>query len=143
MTDRPKDPMDPRAPVGKRAVIAVIRRGDRWLVIRRSEHVVAPGKICLPGGKVDPGETESQTLVREMTEELGVAVIPGERIWDSQTPWGTRLAWWTATIAEGQSLRPDPAEVAEVLWLTAAEILRRDHECLPSLPEFLRRRGPT
>ncbi len=134
----PPPPPSPKPSLGRRAVIAIITDRDRWLVIRRSAAVVAPGKLCLPGGKVDPGETEIQTLVREMAEEIGVAVTPGRRVWQSKTPWGTQLAWWTATIAAGETIRPDPAEVAEVMWLTAGEILDLESQCLPSLPEFVR-----
>ena len=32
--------------------------------------VTAPGKLCLPGGAIEKGETEEQALVREMQEEL-------------------------------------------------------------------------
>jgi len=50
-------------------VVAVILRGERFLVICRSQQVRAPGMYCFPGGGIEPGETEEQALRRELLEE--------------------------------------------------------------------------
>jgi len=104
-------------------VVAVISAGERLLVIRRSRHVLAPGAICFPGGGIEPGETEPQALSREMHEELGVGLEPIRCLWRSVTPWRIALAWWRARLAPEAVLRPNPAEVEAVHWLTAAELL--------------------
>jgi 8-oxo-dGTP diphosphatase len=103
-------------------VVGVIRRGDRLLVIRRSQHVRAPGAYCFPGGAIEEGETESEALRREIREELGCAVTPLRRIWRSCTAWQVDLAWWLADLDPAAELQPNPAEVESCEWLTVAEL---------------------
>ncbi len=63
---------------------ALIRRGDRLLLVRRA----AGGDLgeCweLPGGKVDPGEHPAQALKRELEEELGVDAAVGESVGEAR-----------------------------------------------------------
>ncbi len=84
----------------RRGVVAVVVRQGRFLVIRRAAAVVAPGMICFPGGEGE-AETEEETLVREIREELGVAIEPIRRVWRSVTPRQVELSWWLSRIAEG------------------------------------------
>ncbi len=103
-------------------VVGVVCRGEHVLVIRRAEGVAAPGRYCFPGGGRAPHETEQEALIREFREELGILVLPKRRLWESVTPWGVRLAWWSAEIVGSPTLRPNPAEVAAVAWLTWGEL---------------------
>ncbi|QDV63905.1 NUDIX hydrolase [Crateriforma conspicua] len=136
------NPVDVRSSLGrpqtrrKRGVVGVIFREDRLLIIRRALTVTAPGKLCLPGGGIEEGETESQALVREMQEELAIDVIPQGLCWRSVTPWGTNLAWWLAELDHAIQPIPNPDEVAEVFWMTRPEI-ESAPDMLPSLPTFL------
>src|SRR6185295_10143313 len=82
----------------RRGIVAIIVRDDRFLVIRRSVHVVAPRAYCFPGGHLEAAETEPQALVRELHEELGISVGPVRRVWQSETPWGVKLACWLADM---------------------------------------------
>ncbi|MEM6778008.1 MAG: NUDIX domain-containing protein [Planctomycetota bacterium] len=132
MPDPPHVP--PRRP--KRGVIGIMLRGDRLLIIRRSMTVNAPGKLCLPGGGIEDGETEPEALVREMREELNIDVEPVRLCWRSVTPWGTKLAWWLAEFPDSVHPTPNPDEVAEVHWMTDSEILQA-RDMLPSLPDFV------
>jgi len=120
----------------RRGVVAVIFRQDRLLIIRRSMTVAAPGKLCLPGGGIEPGETEPEALVREMQEELSIEVDPVRLCWRSVTAWGTNLAWWLAQLEDHVTPVANPDEVAEVHWMTAAQIRQADG-MLPSLPTFM------
>lgn len=122
----------PRRPFG---VVAVIVRDGRFLLIRRSQRVVAPGLVCFAGGGVDPGESEQEALVREMQEELNVDVNPINRVWESISRSGSVLGWWLAEIKDHQNPDPNANEVAEIFWLTADEILQRD-DLLESMPLF-------
>lgn len=61
-------------------VAAVIERAGLILICRRREDQPHPGKWEFPGGKVEPGETLEQALVRELDEELGIRAVPGPEI---------------------------------------------------------------
>lgn len=54
--------------------VAVIIRDGRVLIARRPDHVHQGGLREFPGGKVEPGETVQQALVREIAEETGLRV---------------------------------------------------------------------
>ena len=77
---------------------AIVREG-RVLAARRSSPAALAGGWEFPGGKVEPGETERQALVRECVEELGVRVRLGERVGpDTELPAGRTLKVWLAAI---------------------------------------------
>lgn len=107
----------------KFGVVAVARRGERFLAIRRGAAVAAPGRLCFPGGHVEPGETERDAVARECREELAVAVVARECVWRNVTAWRTALSWWTVELPENAEVVPHPIEVAEILWLTAEEMM--------------------
>lgn len=115
-------------------------RPDRFLVIRRSQSVTAPGTYCFPGGGVEPGETDEVALPRELNEELSIEnprLI--QKVWHSRSRSGVLLAWWIVEIDEAhERLVPDPAEVAEVHWWTAEE-MRATGKLLDSNEAFLQR----
>lgn len=113
----------------RQGVIAVVVRDSRFLVIRRSQYVVAPGAYCFPGGAIEPGETEVQALLRELREELAADIRPLKRLWTSVTPWRVALSWWLVELDREAALMPHPDEVESVHWLTAAE--------MRALPELL------
>lgn len=127
------------------AVVAVLRRADgRLLVILRGPGARMPGYWAPLSGGVEPGEDQAQALVREVREEVGLDVAPGEKVWECPTDDGSwRLHWWTATFTDDR-LTPDPREVADVRWVTAGEYAALsptfvgDHpffeDVLPSLP---------
>jgi 8-oxo-dGTP diphosphatase len=104
------------------AVVAVVRRGDRVLVIERGPRTPRSGYWAPLSGKVEPGETQSAALVREVHEEVGLTVTAGAKVWESVTDDGRFLLhWWTAfETAEGEVV-PDPGEVSAVRWVTPSE----------------------
>jgi 8-oxo-dGTP diphosphatase len=53
---------------------AAIVRDGRLLAARRTAPASAAGRWEFPGGKVEPGERPEETLIRELAEELGIAV---------------------------------------------------------------------
>lgn len=105
----------------RQAIVAVLLRADRVLVIRRGPAVDRPGYWQPLSGKIEPGETQQEALVREVMEEVGLTVVPLAKVWESQTDDGTfRLHWWSARADTGEVI-PDPHEVAETRWITPEE----------------------
>lgn len=116
------------------AVVGVLVRDGRVLVIRRGPQARRPGYWAPPSGSVEPGETQPEALVREMREELGLAVTPLAKVWECDADDGTfRLHWWTAEVAAGEPVA-DPGEVSELRWVrpgefgTLAPTFALDHE---------------
>jgi len=128
--------MVPDSPALRRGVVAVVVRNERLLVIRRSQHVRAPGMHCFPGGAIEPGESEAEALRRELHEELALASDPVRLLWRSVTPWNVELAWWLAAIDPHAEPTPNPLEVEWWAWLPPGEI-RALPKLLASNVEFL------
>lgn len=120
----------------RRGVVAVVVRGEQLLVIRRSQHVRAPGMHCFPGGAIETDESEPAAVRREIQEELGVVAEPLRLLWRSVTPWDVELAWWLADIDLSSELIANPLEVEAFYWLSPDEI-RRLPQLLASNLEFL------
>jgi len=119
----------------RRGVVAVIMRGEQFLVIRRSQHVRAPGMHCFPGGTIEPGEAEDEAVRRELMEELALVAAPQRLLWRSITPWGVELAWWLTEIDDAALPAANPLEVEAFQWLSATDI-RELPQVLPSNLEF-------
>ncbi|WP_404816864.1 (deoxy)nucleoside triphosphate pyrophosphohydrolase [Streptomyces thermolineatus] len=106
------------APRIRTVVAGAVIDGGRLLAARRSAPAHLAGRWELPGGKVEPGESDGQALVRELREELGVETEAVERIpgaWPLAP--GLVLHVWTARLLAGE---PAPLEDHDELrWLTA------------------------
>lgn len=119
---------------------AAILRDGRLLACRRTGPPEVAGGWELPGGKVEPGESPDEALVRELAEELGLAVrVTG---WlDGAAPIGDthELAVAVVTVIRWT---PRPVEHDRLRWLTADELddvawLPADRPFLPQLREIL------
>ena len=110
-------------PVATEAVVPILRKDGRVLVIKRGPDVILPGYWCPPSGRIEPGETQEQAVVREVAEELGLVAKPVAKVWECATDDGDfTLHWWIAEVDDDE-LHPDPGEVAEDRWVTADEFL--------------------
>lgn len=110
---------------------AAILDGHRLLAAQRAYPERLAGKWELPGGKVDPGESDEAALIRECREELGVDIHLGRRV-GRDWPLGEHgvMRVWLATIAGGEL---QSREHADLRWLTVEEL--HDVEWLaPDLP---------
>lgn len=99
---------------------AVVRDGDRWLMLRHRRH----GRVHweIPGGHVDAGESLAGAARREVLEETGVDVVVGAPLATLTHEWAERRTRWLTTFfvaAAGPAAAPPvPGDdaVEEVRW---------------------------
>jgi 8-oxo-dGTP diphosphatase len=95
----------------------------RLLMIKRG-HEPGAGLWSIPGGRIEPGETDAEALVREMLEETNLTIEPGRLLGRVQRP-GLRgtvidIRDYAATVTGG-TLRPGD-DAADVRWVAVAEM---------------------
>ena len=103
-------------------VAALIWRGERFLACQRPAHKTRGLLWEFVGGKVEPGETREDALVRECREELAVTVVPRDifmevtHVYPDLT---VHLTLFNADLPEGE---PQALEHNDVRWITVEEI---------------------
>ena len=107
----------------KDAVAVVLKKGEKYLLIRRAKPGTALDYWCPITGAVENGETQAQAIVREAEEELGLVVEPIRKVWECLTDDREyNLHWWHARLLS-QDNRVNPDEVKEYRWVTYTEML--------------------
>ena len=107
-------------------VAALIWQNGRFLICRRPAHKARGGLWEFAGGKVEPGESKAQALVRECKEELDIRLAVDDvytevtHVYPDLT---VHLTLYNATIAEGT---PQLLEHSELKWITPEEIPQFD-----------------
>lgn len=130
----------------KRSAVAItlVDAGDgsgetAFLLTRRTPTLRAhSGQWALPGGRCDAGETIEEAALREMREELGVALTPDQVLGvldDYPTRSGYAIAPIVAWLEDTSALAPNPQEVASVHRIRLDEIGREDAVEFLSIPE--------
>lgn len=83
---------------------ALIQRDGKYLIGQRPEHKPQGGYWEFAGGKVEPGESVQQALIRECREELDVLVQPVKLVLTTKYQYPNRqvtLHFWDAVLAKG------------------------------------------
>lgn len=133
---------DPRHNAGVDQVVvgAAVVRGGAVLAARRTAPPEVAGRWELPGGKVEPGESPQDALVREVAEELGCTVVVTEWLGpDVPIRAGLSLRVGVARLVDGD---PSPREHDRVRWLGPEQLdevdwLEADRPFLDALRRLL------
>ena len=107
-------------------VAALIWDGNKFMICQRPAHKARGLLWEFVGGKVEPGETKEEALVRECREELAVTVAVGDVFMDVLHDYPDLLVHLTlfhAKIAEG---KPQMLEHNDIRWITPQEIEQFD-----------------
>ena len=118
-------------------VAALIVQGGTFLICQRPAGKARGLLWEFAGGKVEPGETGPQALVRECREELGVTVrvlAPYAALTHEYADLTIHLTLYRAAIVSGQ---PQKLEHADLRWITPAEI--PDYDFCPADRQILSR----
>lgn len=97
----------------------------RILAFRRSPGKDAAGLWEFAGGKIEPGETPEQALIREIQEELDIDVVIGERILTSEVWVAARERHVTLTCFLVHPLSELPVSSTdhdELRWMPVTEL---------------------
>ena len=103
-------------------VAALIWEGDRFLACQRPANKARALLWEFVGGKVEPGETLEEALIRECREELDITVAPRDvflTVIHEYPDLTVRLTLFHASIAEGT---PKALEHNDIRWITVDEI---------------------
>ena len=118
-------------------VAALIWQGDRFLACQRPANKARALLWEFVGGKVEPGETKEQALIRECREELDIELAVGELFMEVVHEYPdltVRLSLFNATIASGT---PKKLEHNDLRWIAVSEI--DELEFCPADDEILER----
>ena len=122
-------------------VAALIWEGERFLACQRPANKARALLWEFVGGKVEPGETLEQALIRECREELDITVEPRDifmEVIHEYPDLTVRLTLFNAVIAAGV---PKALEHNDIRWITTGEIdsldfCPADEEILKKLREM-------
>lgn len=137
-------------PVLKRAAVAIVlveademADGTAMLLTRRAADLRSHrGQWALPGGRCDEGETSVVAALRELHEELGLALGPADVLGlldDYPTRSGYLITPVVVWAPKGAVVAPNPAEVASVHRIALADIERTEAFDFTAIPESTRR----
>jgi 8-oxo-dGTP diphosphatase len=102
---------------------AIIKdQAGRLLLIKRG-HQPGAGLWSVPGGRVEPGETDEQAVIREVREETGLSVRPGRLVGTLRRHgggWVFDIRDYAATVIGGTLTAGDDA--ADARWVDQAEL---------------------
>ena len=118
-------------------VAALIWQGDKFMICQRPAHKARGLLWEFVGGKVEPGETKEQALIRECQEELAVTLAVGDVFMDvihEYPDLTVHLTLFSATLAEGE---PQKLEHNDIQWIAPSEI--PNYEFCPADKEILAR----
>jgi 8-oxo-dGTP diphosphatase len=125
--------------VAVRCVGALVRDDEgRLLVVLRAREPSA-GTWSIPGGRVEPGETDAEAVAREVHEETGLTVRPGAHVGTVERPGpGPGVVYeihdYAAEVVDGDLAAATDA--ADARWVTPTELAALP--CTPGLLETLR-----
>ena len=118
-------------------VAALIWEGDRFLACQRPAHKARGLLWEFVGGKVEPGETGREALIRECREELAVTLQVQDVFMDVTHEYPdlkVHLTLYQATICEGT---PQKLEHHDLRWITVDEV--DQYPFCPADEEILKR----
>ncbi|MEX2320395.1 MAG: 8-oxo-dGTP diphosphatase MutT [Saccharospirillum sp.] len=104
--------------------VGMVVRDGQILIAKRQDHQHQGGLWEFPGGKVEPGETTPQALVREFQEEVGLELAPEHMTPLMQLPfdYGDKTVLLDTWVCEHSQGVARGCEGQVIQWVAAAEL---------------------
>jgi 8-oxo-dGTP diphosphatase len=110
----------------KEVAVGILVRNQTVLAGQRRRSVRYPLKWEFPGGKLEPGETPEQALIRELREELSIEARPGQLLLRQEWDYGDlsyRVHYFLISSFKGEPVNNTFERLA---WLAPSELLNMD-----------------
>ena len=95
-------------------------------------------QYALPGGRIDPGETREETVLREINEEIGITVSKDQILGcldEYETRSGFSITPVVLWVNDLSALEAEPGEVEEIFIIDIEELFRADSPKWVSIEE--------
>jgi 8-oxo-dGTP diphosphatase len=121
---------------------AIIFFGEKILAVQRSRSMNQPMKWEFPGGKIEPGETEEQCIVREIREELNIEIRITGRLKPNTHDYGAYMINLIPFLAEYVSGEIKLKEHSHYVLMSMDELRKPDWAPadLPVVAQFLEKK---
>ena len=107
----------------KQIGVAVIwNQTGQILIDRRKVGGTMGGLWEFPGGKIEPGETVAECIVREIREELAIEITVGEELISIEHTYPTFHLKLTVHHCQHISGVPQPIESEEIRWVNIGDL---------------------
>jgi mutator protein MutT len=102
--------------------LAIVRRGDRFLVGKRPTEAHLGGLWEFPGGKFELGESAADAALRELREECNVVATIDSTLPKLQHDYGDRIIELTPILCRWVSGEGEPLGTEVCRWFTLADL---------------------
>ena len=100
----------------------LVFRDGKLLITQRKPDSHLGGLWEFPGGKIEPGETFEDALVRELDEELGIEVEVGNLIEDITHDYPEKSVHLKFFKCRWLKNEPQPHDVHALAWITREQL---------------------
>lgn len=118
----------------------IINNETEYLFISaRKDFGEFTGLFYPPGGHLETGESEVETLIREVREELDISITPTEKLAESPGDVPNQSTYWylCAPVEKDIEVNVDSVEIDKVIWIRENEINDKKEIFWPATYKFL------
>ncbi|MGQ9836398.1 MAG: A/G-specific adenine glycosylase [Cyanobacteriota bacterium] len=106
----------------KQIAVAIVFRGEEILIDQRPETSMLSGLWEFPGGKIEPGETAAECVVREVKEEIGIDIEVVTELTTIEHAYTHFTITLTAFICRYLGGEAQALQCTEVRWISPAAL---------------------
>ena len=117
--------------------VALIRRGDEFLISQRKKNDSFGSLWEFPGGKKDPGESFEECVAREVKEEVDIDVRVHEKFMEIRRPYHERMIWLNFFLCSHVAGEPRPLDCEKVEWVRLEDL--KNYEFPPANDQVIQK----